>query len=409
MPEALSTIPPNVQGNGSTAISQQEAVVLEIGKEIAQAEDDQKKGASFMERVKTWVKTGGIAPSMKLKDKAAFFQMLSALMDAGIPILKSLSALTEQMKDKRTKLVVSGIRKTIEDGKTLSEGMEQYPTIFHEGELGMVKSGEASGTLNSVLREIAKDLEQSTKLASQVKGALIYPTVVIITMIGVVFVLMVAVIPPITGLFIETGIPLPAQTRALIAVSTFMKNHWTLFIGGFLVLVLFALAGAKTDGGRLLLHHILLRLPLVGQLMKKVALANFGRTLSKLLRSGVSIIKSLIITAGAIGNEVYKTRILLMAEDVKSGIPIGENIKDSAFLFPPMVVGMISVGEQAAQLDTTAEKMADFYASEVEAAVKNLTKIIEPVVIVFIGIVIGGIAFAIMEPLFSLTEFAGAA
>lgn len=344
---------------------------------------------------------------VKIRDKATFFRLLAIMVNAGLPIVKSLNTLAGQ-SEKSPKLARTLFQMAhgIENGKSLSGSMEDFPEVFNEAQVGMVRAGEASGQLNKTLRDLAEEVEKTASINGKIKGALVYPIAILCLLVGVIFVMMIAVIPQLTKIFAQTGKELPLATQILIGVSNFSVDYWPYAIIGIFGLVLALMMWKRTRNGRYMVDLFKLKLPIFGPVIQKAVLAKFSRSLSNMLTSGVPIIKSLEIVANAVGNEVYKKRLFLTAEDMRRGIPLAENMSDSK-LFPNMLVNMVEVGEQTAQLDNVTLKVAQFYDEEVDNVVKALTKIMEPLIIVVIGVTVGGLVAAIMLPIIQLTNITG--
>lgn len=344
---------------------------------------------------------------VKTKDKAVFFRLLSVMLNAGLPLVRSLNTLGVQT-EKTPKLsnTLFAMGRSIEGGSSLSEAMAEYSEIFGDAEVGVVKAGEASGQLNNTLKSLAQDVEKSASIAGKVKGAMIYPAVILSLLVVAIFLMMIMVVPQITRLFSQTGQDLPLPTQILIATSEFSINYWPVIIGGVAFFVMFFTWYRRTRNGRYTLDWIKLHLPIFGDLFRKAALSKFSRGFANLLGSGVPIIKSIEIVSHSIGNAVYKRRLILTAEDMKRGIPMAENLSNSS-LFPKMVVNMVEVGEQTAQLENVMEKVADFYDEEIDNMVNSLSKIMEPLILVIIGVTVGGLVAAIMLPIMQLTDAAG--
>ncbi len=344
---------------------------------------------------------------IKVRDKATFFRLLAVMINSGLPLVKSLKTLAGQsQKTPRLNRALLQMAKNIEAGTSLSGAMEFFSEIFNEAQIGMVRAGEASGQLNKTLREIAEEVEKSASLSAKIKGALVYPIVIFCLLIVVVFVMMIAVIPQLTKLFAQTGKDLPTATRILIELSNFCVAYWPLVLGVFVGLIVLINIWRKTKNGKYQWDFLLLKLPIFGEIVKKALLAKFARSFGNMLSSGVPIIKSLEIVANALGNDVYKKRLFMTAEDMRRGIPMAENMAESD-LFPSMLVNMIEVGEQTAQLENVTMKVAEFYEEDVDNVVKSLTKILEPLIIVVIGVTVGGLVAAIMLPIIQLTNITG--
>ncbi len=344
---------------------------------------------------------------VKVRDKATFFRLLAVMMNAGLPLVKSLNTLGVQ-SDKVPKLakILFEMARGIEGGKSLSGVMSEYSDVFDDAQIGVIKAGEASGQLNKILKSLAMEIEKSASISGKIKGALIYPMVIMTLLVGVIFLMMVTVVPQMTKLFIQTGADLPLPTKILITMSDFSVNYWPVVIGTFVGAIVGIGAWKKTRYGKYMWDYMLLKLPIFGPIFQKGALSKFARSFSNLMGSGVPIIKSLEIVSYAVGNEVYKRRLLLTAEDMKRGIPMAENMAESN-LFPKILVNMIEIGEQTAQLENVVLKVAEFYDEEIDNIINALTKIMEPLILVIIGTTVGGLVAAIMLPIIQLTNLAG--
>lgn len=344
---------------------------------------------------------------IKSRDLATFFRLLAIMLNSGVPLIKSLDTLAIQSeKSPKLKNVIFDLARSVEKGKSLSQAMTPYPEVFTEAQIGMVRSGEVTGQLNIILSDLAKDAESSAQIQNKVKGAMTYPVVILVIMTIVIVIMMVMVLPQMAQLFTQSGQELPLITRTLIAISDFMvANGWVILAGiGGLVAVIAVIL--KTPRGHYIWDKLKLSLPVFGPIFKKSALARFASSLGNLLASGISIVQSLQIVSKAIGNDVYKRLLLFAAEDLKKGIPLAENLRESKY-FPKMLVNMIEVGEQTAQLEEVTRKISDFYTDEVNTTVASLSKIMEPLLIAIIGVLVGGLVAAIMLPIMQLTEVAG--
>ncbi|MBU1019335.1 MAG: type II secretion system F family protein [Patescibacteria group bacterium] len=355
----------------------------------------------FYNKLNLYIQTVNKVP---ISEKVAFFELLSVMINAGMPLVRALYVLGDQIKNVKLKLIIRDMVKKVEKGIKLSDAMAVYPKVFTEAEIGMVMSGEASGSLNEILKQVSIQVQKNANLASKIKGAMIYPIVVICILIAAVIVMLTVVVPKISGIFEQSGVELPFSTKTLIFLSDIAQKHYieALSVIGVFVVALWLFK--QTKQGKYYIHRSLLHLPVMGELLKMVAISRFSRNLSSLMSSGVAIVKALEINANAIGNEVYKKRILMAAEDVAQGIPLGENLNDSKFLFPDMVVSMITVGEQTANVSEVADKIADFYEEQVDDRVTNLSKLLEPIILVVMGLVVGGLVAAVMQPIMSLTD-----
>jgi type IV pilus assembly protein PilC len=344
---------------------------------------------------------------IKVRDKATFFRLLSVMMNAGLPLVRSLNTLgVQSAKTPKLAKILFEMARDIEAGKSLSGAMSEYTDVFDDSQIGVVKAGEASGQLNKTLKSLAEEIEKSASISGKIKGALIYPVVIMTLLVGVIFIMMITVVPQMTKLFIQTGSELPLPTQILISLSDFSVNYWPVVLGTF-ALTIFAIgAWKRTRTGKYMWDYMLLKLPIFGPIFQKGALSKFARNFSNLMGSGVPIIKSIEIVSFSMNNEVYKRRLLLTAEDMKRGIPMAENLAESS-LFPKILVNMIEIGEQTAQLENVVLKVADFYDEEIDNVVKALAKIMEPLILVIIGVTVGGLVAAIMLPIIQLTDIAG--
>jgi len=344
---------------------------------------------------------------IKINVKANFFHLLSVMINSGIPMVKSLNALADQsVKTPKMKYIIEEMGENIIAGASLSKSLFMYPDVFSEQEIGMIQAGEASGQLSKVLGVLAHDTEKASSIRKKVKSALMYPMVLFSLLIVVVAVMLIYVIPQLTELFASAGGELPLITRIVVALSDFFVKQKVILLLAVIVLTVFIIVFKKTEQGKYFFDLLLIKIPVFGELFQKSYLSRFARSLSNLLDSSVSILKTLEITANSIGNEVYRRRLMLSMEDVKQGIPLAENLTESD-LFPPMTVSMIEDVEQTAQLDTITAKVADFYENEVDTAVAGLSKIIEPIMLIVIGLTVGAVVAAIMLPIMNLANLAG--
>ncbi len=355
----------------------------------------------FFYRINDWLISHS---TVTVKDLAAFFRLLAVMLNAGVPLVRSLETLSAQTSDTpKLSKIISEISQKIEQGKSLSDAMAQYADVFDESQIGMARSGEATGQLNTVLSGLADRLEKSASIRAKVIGAMIYPAVIVALLIAVIFVMMIVVVPKMTDFFTQSGKELPLPTQILLAVSGFFQTYWIIMLGSALGLFLVVNAWKKTVIGKYQWDMFILRLPGFGKLMMKSLLARFARLLSDLLESGVPVVQSLKIISNAIGNEVYRQKMLVAAEDVEQGIPLAEALNDP-FLFPVVLINMMEIGEQTAHLDLVTEKIANLYDDEVDSMVKGLTKAFEPILIIVIGVVVGGMVAAIMLPIMDLSN-----
>jgi type IV pilus assembly protein PilC len=343
-------------------------------------------------------KFGGGVPSQSI---AIFTRQFSVMIDAGLPLVQCLEILSAQQDHKVFKRTLIQIRQDVESGSSLADAMRRHPKVFSDLFTNMVAAGEAGGILDTILQRLATYIEKSVKLNAQVKSAMIYPVAVISIACIVVAVILWKVIPVFAALFQSLGAELPLPTRVVIALSNFIADFWWL-IGILGVASVYAIRRYhQTYKGKRVLDGILLKMPVLGLLLRKIAVARFCRTLATLTSSGVPILDGLTITARTAGNSVIEDAIMATRKSVEEGKTISEPLGDTD-VFPQMVVQMIAVGEQTGALDTMLSKIADFYEEEVDVAVAGLMKLLEPILIAFLGVAIGGIVIAMYMPMFSL-------
>jgi type IV pilus assembly protein PilC len=338
-----------------------------------------------------------------IDDLVIFCRQMATIVNAGLPLIEGLNILGEQMENPTFRSVVRQIEKDVEGGDTLTEALARHPRIFNPLFVNLIKAGEASGMLDEILAQLALYLEKAASLQRKVKSATIYPTVVMTVATIVVIVLMVYVIPVFEKIFQGFGAQLPVPTMVLITISHFIKDYWYALAGGLFVAGFLFTRVLKTDKGRYTFDAMLLKLPVLGVLFRKVAVAKFSRTFSTLLRSGVNILVALEIVARTSGNRVIELAIDNMRNSIKEGESIAGPLRESN-VFPPMVIRMIDVGERTGALDEMLTKIADFYEDQVDTAVAGLTQMLEPVILVFLGVVVGGILIAMYMPMFAMTN-----
>jgi type IV pilus assembly protein PilC len=335
------------------------------------------------------------------KNLAVFTRQFSVMIDAGLPLVQCLEILGTQEEDKNFSAVILATRSDVESGMSLADAMKKHPKTFDPLFTNMIAAGEAGGILDTILKRLATYIEKAVKLKSQVKSAMVYPVAVIVIAGLVVGVILWKVIPTFASLFAGLGATLPLPTRIVIAASNGLVQFMPFVIVGMIGFVIGFRAWYGTVSGRRIVDATVLRMPVLGNLMRKIAVARFCRTLSTLLASGVSILEALDITARTAGNAVVEGAILLTRKSIEGGETIAAPLKETN-VFPPMVVQMIGVGEATGALDTMLQKIADFYEEEVDVAVAGLLTLLEPIMIAFLGGVVGGIVIAMYLPIFDL-------
>ena len=343
-------------------------------------------------------KFGGGVPAKSL---AVFTRQFSVMIDAGLPLVQCLEILGTQQDNKTFAKILQQTRMDVEGGASLADAMRKHPKAFDELYVNMIAAGEAGGILDTILKRLATYIEKAVKLKGQVKGAMVYPIAVISIAAIVIAVIMWKVIPTFASMFEGLGAQLPLPTRIVIAISNWFVRLLPFIVIGLILFVIFFKRYYATHGGRRVIDRMVLKLPILGVLMQKIAVARFCRTLATLVSSGVPILDGLEITARTSGNAIIEDAIMAVRKAVEGGMTIAQPLKDSG-VFPPMVVQMIGVGEQTGALDAMLSKIADFYEEEVDQAVANLLTLMEPVMILFLGTTVGGIVIAMYLPLFDL-------
>ncbi len=340
---------------------------------------------------------------ISIDELAVFARQLATMVNAGLPLVQGLEVLSEQSEKKALKLIISKVKEAVEGGSSLSEALGEYPKAFSTLFINMVSAGEASGMLDDILARMATYLEDTSKLQKKVKAALVYPVTIVVAVVAITIFMLVSVVPSFAEIYSSFGADLPGPTQVLMSVSALVTKYLLWVILSMAALVVgFAMIG-KTDKGKSVIDGAILRLPIAGKLIKKVAIARFSRTLSTLTKSGVSILTSLDIVAKTCGNKVIEDVIVGVLESVKGGETIAQPLSRSS-IFPPLVVKMVAVGEQTGSLEEMLVKVANFYDDEVTTTVDSLTSLIEPLVIIILGVVIGGIVLALYLPIFDMAN-----
>ena len=397
--ETRGTIEAQDQNAAVNKLRQQKAIVQEINV-IHKSQLN-----AIIEKLK---KFNPLRPTVKSKDLVLFSRQLSTLVSAGVPIVQGLTILMDQIENPAFKKVVVGIADDIKAGISIADAMRKQKEAFSDLYVAMIKAGEVGGILDVILERLSTYLEDAEALKGKVKGALMYPTIVAIIAASVTVFLLVVVIPTFQEIFSSFGADLPLPTKILIGISNFLRFYIIFLLIGIAAIIVGFLQYYKTEKGKLKMDDIFLKMPLFGPLLRKVAVAKFTRTLGTLVKSGVPILQALDTVAQTAGNKIIERAILQAKESIREGEKIADPLKKSG-VFPPMVIQMISVGEETGNLDTMLSKIADFYDQEVDVAVKGLTSMIEPIVICVMGIVIGAIVIAMFMPMFSLGGLAGSA
>ncbi len=344
---------------------------------------------------------GSLLGGVRSRDVSVFTRQFATMISAGLPLVQCLQALGQQAERKRFQDIIARVAADVEGGATLSEAMSRHPKVFDELYVNLVHVGEIGGVLDSMLARLAIYMEKSEALKHRVRTALVYPILVITVALGVVTFLLIFIIPIFTRFYDQAGVPLPPPTQFVVSLSRFVVTYWYgLLIGAAAIFVGFRW-WYKTEAGRLTVDRFLLRAPIFGVLLRKIAVARFTRTLSALISGGVPILDALRITAKTAGNRIVENAVMDARERVTAGQTLAEPLRQSK-VFPAMVVQMVSVGEQTGALDNMLGKVADYYEDEVDVAVSGLTSLLEPIMIVFLGIVVGGIVISMYLPIFQV-------
>jgi type IV pilus assembly protein PilC len=342
---------------------------------------------------------------IKTREVVIFTRQFATMINSGLPLVQSLTILAEQTENKAFAKIITQVLNDIQAGQTLADSMKKHPKVFTELYTNMVAAGEAGGILDVILMRLALFLEKNDALVRKIKGAMTYPAVMLFVVIIATTILLWKVVPVFATIFSSSGLELPAPTRVVLAVSEFLQAYIFYLVVAMAGIVYAIRRYYKTDNGQLVIDRFLLRMPVLGGLLRKSAVSRFTRTLGTLISSGVSILEGLQITARTSGNRVIHDAVMQSRASIAGGATISEPLKSSG-VFPPMVVQMINVGEQTGGLDDMLSKIADFYDDEVDAAVTALTSVLEPIMIVVMGVVIGGMVVAMYLPMFDMINTA---
>jgi type IV pilus assembly protein PilC len=345
-------------------------------------------------------------PRVTEKDIVVMTRQFATMIDAGLPLVQCLEILYGQQENRTFKRILKNIKEDVEEGSTFADALKQHPEVFDDLFVNLVAAGEIGGILDIILNRLAAYIEKASKLKKKVKGAMTYPIVVMCIAILVVAVILIFVIPVFQSMFADFGKALPVPTQIVVTMSNFVKNYILYMIVGVVVLVFLFRRFYRTEKGRALVDDLILKTPVFGMLLRKVAVAKFTRTLGTMISSGVPILDSLDIVAATAGNKTIEEALRETRQSISEGRTIAEPLADSE-VFPSMVVQMISVGEATGALDTMLSKIADFYDDEVDAAVDALTSMLEPFMMVFLGGTIGGLVVSMYLPIFQMAGAVG--
>ncbi|MBF0227010.1 MAG: type II secretion system F family protein [Desulfobacterales bacterium] len=349
---------------------------------------------------------GFLQPKVSDKDVIIFARQFSTMIDAGLPIIQCLDILYSQQENITFKKTLKQIKDSVEGGETFADALKKFPNLFDELFVNMIAAGEAGGILDVILRRLAAYMEKAAKLKAQLKGAMTYPIVTICIAIAVVGVILVFVIPAFESMFKDFGGSLPAPTQFVVDASNFVQNNILYIIGSIVAFFVFFKKFKKTPAGKAYLDNLSLKLPVMGILIRKVAVAKFTRTMGTMLQSGVAILDALDIVAKTAGNKTVEKSIYSVRSAISEGRTMADPLSETG-VFPQMVCQMIAVGESTGAVDIMLEKIADFYDEEVDQAVENLTAMIEPFMLVFLGVVVGGLVVSMYLPVFKMAGAIG--
>ncbi|MGC2209713.1 MAG: type II secretion system F family protein [Candidatus Korobacteraceae bacterium] len=379
---------------GERAAENKQVLRAALARERIQANVIKEKGAGFNLNMK-------IGGSVNAKEQAIFFRQFSVMIDAGLPLVQCLEILGNNQQNDFFKKALLGVRTSVEGGATLANSMRAYPKIFDDLSTNMVEAGETGGILDTILARISQYVEKAVKMRAAIKSALVYPVSVIVIAILVVGALLKFVVPIFANLFVGLGVTLPASTQFVISLSNFVSSFWWLIflsVGLFVVAIKYI---RTTPQGLFYTDKIMLNLPVFGPVLRKIGVARFTRTLGTLIAAGVPILDGLAITARTAGNAVIERALMQTRKSIEEGRTIVDPLRESG-VFPSMVTQMIGVGEATGAMDNMLQKIADFYEDEVDAATKDMLALMEPMLISFLGVAVGGIVISLYMPLFSM-------
>lgn len=391
-----------IVGTSKEVSGELEAENLEQAQQIVRA---RKITQATVKKKPIELKIPGLGSSGKVPAEiiTGFSRQFATMIDAGLPLVQCLNILSTQAEDETFKKTLQKITGDVEAGSTLSEALGKHPKIFNSLFVNMVAAGEIGGILDDVLLRVSTYMEKAAALKRKIKGAMMYPIVVMTVALGATATLMIVVVPTFVQMFEQSGVTLPLPTRVVVAISDFLQSNILYIAVGIGAAIFFFKRYYATDNGEKVVDNLKLHMPLIGDLIRKSSVARFSRTLSTLLASGVSILEALDITARTAGNRVIEDAL----QEARTSIGGGDTITaplSKANVFPPMVMQMVNVGEQTGELDKMLGKIAEYYEEEVDASVDSLTSIIEPIIIVYLGVVIGGMVLAMYMPLFGMME-----
>ncbi len=349
-------------------------------------------------------KLGSMLSTVPIVEKIFFTQNLSVMIKTGFSLAAALKTLAEQTDNKKFQNIILDIQHEVESGVSFSNALAKHDDVFSELFINMVAAGEISGKLDEIMENLTNQMKKDHTLIVKVRSAMMYPAVIVVAMVGIGIVMMITVIPQMLAIYADTEAELPLPTKVLLVISNSLTDYG-IYIAAVLVALFFVLMRArKTAQGKRLLHKLFLKTPIMSGIIKKINLARFTRTLSSLLKTDIPIVQTLQVISKTLGNVYYKKAMLSASEKVKKGITISRTLQESPKLFPPIVVQMINVGEESGTLDTITEEIANFYEEDVDQTMEGLSTIIEPVLMLIIGAIVGVMALAVLMPMYGLVE-----
>lgn len=352
---------------------------------------------------------GFLKPKVKITDLVLFTRQLSTMVSAGVPLLRALTTMRDQVENPTLRDVISDLIKDIQGGVSLADALQKHPDVFSDIFVNMIRAGEAAGIVDDILKRLASQIEKNASMRKKIKSASTYPIVLLTLTVGAFMGLMIFIIPRIAAILKDIGGPnakLPMITQVMINISSFMTTYWYIVIGGTFLVIFFLRRYIKTPAGRYQFHSFVLRVPILKTLIVKISVARFTRTFAALIGAGVSVVEALKVTSRAIGNDVYRKAIDNAANEVINGKQLSQALEGNK-LFPGIVPQMLAVGEETGQTDVVLVKVADFYDEEVDAVIDSLSSILEPVMIVIMGGMVGLVAASVMGPIASLSQNVG--
>ena len=358
---------------------------------------------SIQEKPKEVKLSLGLRKKVSTKDLAVFTRQFATMINAGLPLVQCLEILSKQTEKPGFKKIIAEVMHDVETGSTLAESLAKHKQVFDQLFVNMVESGEAGGILDDILMRLATYIEKAEALKRKVKSAMMYPTVVMVVAIGACTFMLLFIIPTFAKMFSDFGGTLPLPTRIVMGLSNLLRNYWWAIGGTVVGLAVGLRAYYRTDGGKMVMDRLQLKVPILGEVVRKAAIARFTRTLGTLIKSGVPILTGLDITARTAGNKVISESVMRTRASIREGETLAAPLRQCE-VFPAMVVQMIAVGEETGALDEMLKKIADFYDDEVDTAVDTLTSVIEPVMIVVMGVMVGGMVVAMYLPMFKLVS-----